>query len=294
MIARRCLDQTDLRGLHPEVKQSGDWARYRAWKKRIGNWGSETGRIFHLSDEDYSQMRSVADEDHWQEFVGRTGGELVAPLITRQKVQNADFMFRHDRVVIELKVLETEFLNAPSVAKKIEDAFDRNPNGDPNDLTGPLGRELFNILRAPLQRIIKKANRQIRETKQELGLAGWRGIIVMVNDGFRALSPDLVMRLCSDILAGESYSSADAFIYQTNHYIEVPESPYALLLWAPLYAENTGQDLVEFVNDLGRQWRKYAEDVDGPFDYNEEQVSMDLSRSAVVAGPTRRWKTEGH
>ena len=116
----------------------------------------------------------------------------------------------------------------------------------------------------------------------------------MVNDGFRALSPDLVMRLCSDILAGESYSSADAFIYQTNHYIEVPESPYALLLWAPLYAENTGQDLVEFVNDLGRQWRKYAEDVDGPFDYNEEQVSMDLSRSAVVAGPTRRWKTEGH
>lgn len=246
-----------------------------------------------MSDKDYSQMRSVADEPHWQEFVKRTGGELVAPLITRQKVQNADFLFRHDRVVIELKVLETEFLDAPSVVSKIEAAFDRNPNGDPNDLTAPLGRELLKILRAPLQRIIKKANRQIRETKQELGLVGWRGIIVMVNDGFRALAPDLVMRLCSDILAGERYSSADAFIYLTNHYIEVPGNPYALLLWAPLYAEKSGQDLVEFVNDLGRQWRKYAEDEDGPFDHSEEREFMDLSRSAVVAGPTRRWKYEG-
>ena len=80
-------------------------------------------------------MRSVADEPHWQEFVKRTGGELIAPLITRQKVQNADFLFRHDRVVIELKVLETEFLDAPSVVSKIEAAFDRSPNGDPNDLT---------------------------------------------------------------------------------------------------------------------------------------------------------------
>ncbi len=246
-----------------------------------------------MSDKDYSQMRSVADEPHWQEFVKRTGGELVAPLITRQKVQNADFLFRHDRVVIELKVLETEFLDAPSVVSKIEAAFNRNPNGDPNDLTAPLGRELLKILRAPLQRIIKKANRQIRETKQELGLVGWRGIIVMVNDGFRALAPDLVMRLCSDILAGDSYNSADAFIYQTNHYIEVPGNPYALLLWAPLYAEKSGQDLVEFVNNLGRQWRKYAEDADGPFDHSEEQEFMDLSRSTVVAGPTRRWKYEG-
>lgn len=220
----------------------------------------------------------------------RAGGELVAPLITRQKVQNADFLFRHDKVIIELKVLETEFLDAPSVVSKIEAAFDRNPNGDPNDLTAPLGRELLKILRAPLQRIIKKANRQIRETKQELGLVGWRGIIIMVNDGFRALAPGLVIRLCSDILAGQSYSSADAFIYQTNHYIEVPENPYALLLWAPLYAEKSGQDLVEFVNDLGRRWREYVEDADGPFDYSEEQEFMDLSRSYVVTGPTRRWK----
>jgi hypothetical protein len=247
----------------------------------------------HLIDKDYSQMRSVADEPHWQDFAKRAGGELVAPLITRQKVQNADFIFRHNRVVVELKVLETEFLDTPTVAGKIGAAFDRYPNGDPNDLSAPLGRELLRILRAPLQRIIKKANRQIRATKQELGLVGWRGIIVMVNDGFRTLSPDLVIRLCSDILAGESYSSADALIYQTNHYVEIPGNPYALLLWVPLYAEKSSRDLVDFVNDLGRQWRKYAADANGPFDYSEETEFLDLSRSAVVAGPTRRWKYEG-
>lgn len=241
VTAHHYLDLSDLRQLHPEVQQFGDWVEERGMIARGGECrSSKIGRKSNLNNKDYSQMRSVADEPHWQEFVKRIRGELLTPLITRQKVQNADFLFRHDRVVIELKVLETEFLDAPSVVSKIEAAFDRNPNGDPNDLTAPLGRELLKILRAPLQRITKKANRQIRETKQELGLVGWRGIIVMVNDGFRAPAPDLVMRLCSDILAGESYSSADAFIYRTNHYIEVPGSPYALLLWAPLYAEKSG------------------------------------------------------
>ena len=51
-----------------------------------------------MNDKDYSKMRGVVDEPHWQEFVQTVGGELVAPLITRQGVKNADFLFRSEMV----------------------------------------------------------------------------------------------------------------------------------------------------------------------------------------------------
>ena len=71
---------------------------------------------------------------------------------------------------------------------KVDALLARYPDGlaDPR-----LQRELFSILRAPLKRILKTANRQIRETKQHLGLVGWRGLIVLVNDGFKGAPPDL-------------------------------------------------------------------------------------------------------
>lgn len=232
---------------------------------------------------DYSQMRGICDEPHWQEFIVQAGGELVAPLITRQGVKNADFLFREHRVVAELKILETEFLENENIAAKVTQAF----AAQEADKSYPLERELERIFKAPLQRIINKANRQIKETKRELGLTGWRGVLIVVNDGFRGLPPGQVMGLCASILNGKSYSSCDAFIYQTNHLVELPDDPYAVFLWAPLYHPKADEDLSDFVNDLGRAWRRYAEAVDGPYDCNSECEYADLENSSVVTGPYR-------
>lgn len=242
---------------------------------------------------DYAQLRSIADEAHWNDFVPLAGGKLVAPLITRQGVKNADYLFPEARVVAELKVLETEFGHSPQALVKVADLLKLYPGIDPDDPTKPLRAELLKVLRAPLQRIVNKANRQIKETKQELGLIGWRGIIIIVNDGFRAFRPGVVMGLIASILAGKSYSSNDCFIYQTNHCVELPDNPYAVFLWAPLYSERADDSLVEFVNELGRKWRKYSEDIEGPYDYNGEQESTDLANAAVVTGPYRTRRYEG-
>lgn len=247
-----------------------------------------------MDDEDYSKRKGIADEPNWQEFVkGLGGGELVAPLIARQGVKNADYLFRQARVVAELKVLETEFLDTESIRQKVLDAFNRFAGADPEDQGSPLRHELLRILRAPLQRIVNKANRQIKETKQELGLVGWRGIIIIVNDGFRGLPPSFVMGLIASILDGKSYSSTDGFIYQTNHYVELADNPYAVLLWAPLYDPKADDDLVDFVNDLGRNWRKFSEAKDGPYDYSGEQETVDLASALIVTGPGRQRRYTG-
>ncbi|MFL6759453.1 hypothetical protein [Sphingomonas sp.] len=243
--------------------------------------------------QDYSSMKGVADEPHWNAFVPTVGGQLVAPLIKRQGVKNADYLFPAARVVAELKVLETEFAHTPEMLAKVDHVAAKYPGEHPDDPTTPLRGELIKLLRAPLQRIINKANRQIKETKQELGLVGWRGILIIVNDSFRGLPPGMVMGLIANVLAGQSYSSTDAFIYQTNHCVELPDNPYAVYLWAPLYSDRATDDLVEFINNLGRSWRNYFEAIAGPFDYSAEQESADLANALVVTGPFRHRRYDG-
>ena len=101
------------------------------------------------------------------------------------------------------------------------------------------------------------------------------------------------MGLIASILHGKSYSSTDGFIYQTNHYVELAENPYAVLLWAPLYDPKADDDLVDFVNDLGRNWRKFSEAKDGPYDYSGEQETVDLASALVVTGPGRQRQYTG-
>jgi hypothetical protein len=245
-----------------------------------------------MSDVDYSQMRGVADEPHWNAFAQTAGGELIAPLIKRQGVQNADYLFRHARVIAELKVLETEFAHSKGMLTKVDALIAKYPGVDPDDPTAPLRRELLEELKKPLQRIVNKANRQIKETKAELGLPDYRGVLICVNDNFRGVPPGLVRGLIGHILAGTIYKSTTAVIYQTNHYVELVELPYAALLWAPMYSDEAGADLVDFVNDLGRKWRVYSESLEGPYDFSEERPDMRLEAATVVSGILRNKRFE--
>lgn len=245
------------------------------------------------SNPDYSQMRGVADEPHWNEFIQTIGGQLIAPLIKREGVQNADYLFPATQVIAELKVLETEFAHSAEMLARLDRLIEKHPGIDPDDPTLPLRREILLELKKPLQRIINKANRQIKETKAELGLPDHRGVLICVNDGFRGVPPSLVIGLIGHILSGTSYKSITAVIYQTNHYVELDELPYAALLWSPMYADAAGQDLVDFVNDLGRKWRAYSASIEGPPDFSEESEWLDLHNATVVTGPYRNRRYQG-
>jgi hypothetical protein len=241
-----------------------------------------------VSETDYSKKRGIADEPHWNEFVLTAGGELVGPHIKREGVRNADFMFPAARVIAELKILQNEFAHTKQTLAGVDALIEKYPGIDPDDRTKPLRRELLFLLRKPLQRIINSANRQIKETKRELGLDDWSGIIICVNDGFRGVPPILALGLLAHILSKASYTNTDALIYQTNHYVELPDSPYAHLLWYPTYSDRASNELVEFVNDLGRKWNRFADAKDGPYDVLEEHETLDLTDASVVTGLRRK------
>ncbi|NKN02244.1 hypothetical protein [Rhizobium leguminosarum] len=140
-----------------------------------------------MGETDYSTLKGVAEEKHFDVCVSRFQGERVDSLITRKGVKKADYLFRDAGVVAELKVLETEFAQTPEAGKKLADIKARCIDLNEEDAAKLMFRGAFEILRAPLQRIIKKANTQIRETKQELGLTGFEGVLLCVNDNYKGI-----------------------------------------------------------------------------------------------------------
>jgi hypothetical protein len=249
-------------------------------------------------DADYwASKREVANiEPIIDRFIRSVGGarldERFGPLTSK----NADYIFEEQRVVIELKILETEFGNTRAFSLK-EDAlresmarkFGLGPilRGENGPLEFYANRKA-EIYRAPLSRIAKRANRQIRETKAVLGLGEYRGILLCMNDNFRQIGVDLVLHLFGRILIGGN-SEIEAIVYLTNHYVALPGNNYANLLWVPFYQDET-KDLPEFVNWLGREWFNFLEKETGPPDNRVEGADIDISGARPILSSLERPK----
>lgn len=196
--------------------------------------------------------------------------------------ENADFLLRSLPMVAELKEVETEFARSTAVRAGfrvlIERAMEEDPSWRPL-LFGGSGeyprwftKEFVRLFRPAVSRVLKKANRQIRETKAHFGINEPTGMLIFVNDGFTELGPHFVRALACDLLAN-SYSSVDCFLYMTvNRYVEVAGSDVPRLLWMPSYSERAKDSLVQFVDGLGRKWYDFLETKIGPFTIPREEV----------------------
>lgn len=244
-------------------------------------------------------------EGAWREFVRTVEGQVVEDLIPEPRTfENADFLFPAVPLVAELKEIETEFDRSPAIREGfgalIRRVMEEDPNWRPLLLGGSgehptwFSSEFVRLFRPPLSRVLKKANRQIRETKAHFKINTPTGILVFVNDGFTALEPHFVRALVGDLLVN-SYSSIDCFLYITvNRYVEVYGSDVPRMLWMPSYSVRSPESLVEFVDDLGRKWSDFLEARIGPFTIPREEVTQGgdnartiLSRSIVLPSEER-------
>lgn len=237
-------------------------------------------------------------EATWQRFVRSAGGSLVEDSLPGDpSFENADFFFEGEGVVIELKEIQTEFMATAASRRGFDDLMGRLVAEDPSwrpTLFGGDGRypnwflrNFVRLARPPISRVLKKANKQIRETKAHFNITGATGVLLFVNDGFTGLVPHLVQSLASELLV-HSYSSIDCFVYLTvNRYIEILGSNEPQLLWHPTYSTRADDSLVDFVDQLGRQWFDFLEQEIGPFTSRTTTDARDLlrgSRHIVVPG----------
>lgn len=238
---------------------------------------------------DWSNERGVATEPNIDRFIGSISGLRVDTVFPDADFQNVDYLFRDKKILIELKILETEFgltepfLNKESeLQKKLAKKFGLGPimRGEP-DVLACYAHGKREMYRAPLARIVKKANRQIRETKTALDDQTYRGLLWLVNDNFRQIDVDSVFELLCNILNGDN-SHVQGLVYVTNHYVEIPGNKFANLIWVPAYADSQADDLPEFVNWLGSEWGNFCEAELGAFETRTKHDSLDLSGARPI------------
>src|SRR6266567_7159531 len=134
-------------------------------------------------------------ESSFNEFVKEFNGELVSELLpANPSFDNADYLFRNDNVVAELKCLEKDILDGIDFKAKLNVLYDtwvrkglvRPAWGtvEINTATLPIQcqQEIHSIIKNPIERTIKKANRQIRETKEHFNLPNAAGLLLLAND----------------------------------------------------------------------------------------------------------------
>ncbi len=227
------------------------------------------------------------------------GGQRVSDRLDGAPTfDNADYFFPRENVLAELKTLKTDVGRTRRFEErhlKLTKTYLQDGRMSfgaifrakerPREFVG----DFLRLFRPPLERILKKANSQIKQTRENLKLKNAHGILLLINDEFVSLEPQFIMGIISQKLV-HSYSSIDAFIYITlNHYVEIPISEYAHLLWAPVYSDRGMDILHPFINDLGASWFKFLDREIGPFDISlKTEDGSFLKETRAIPRPVRK------
>lgn len=179
---------------------------------------------------------------------------------------NADFIFHHEKVVAEFKRIEADNVNSPNNQAKLKAAVDRfysegkiastiineaNWRGLPKDLQ----EIVYDITTHSIKAHVAKANRQIKETKQNLNLPNYKGALIIVNDGVESYPPATFLQSVFR-LVNKEFSGITFFIFFTaNIFVITREHPMPILTWIGIDMEKDGKMDVAFSNNLHQAWK---------------------------------------
>jgi hypothetical protein len=212
-------------------------------------------------------------EATFNEFVVDFGGTLVGGLIPNAKEhpKNADYFFRDDDVIAELKSFEKDLFNVPEDVERIFKIIAKHR--DSGAVSGYRGfrwaigqdpipveyrRDMLSLARRSIEHAVRQANKQIRSTKQLLNKPDAKGIVLLANDGNHFSHPaEAVMLICQVMEAHFLDSDIDGFVYFTaNTPAKVPDNARELNYWVPVYRLEH-DPLSNFVNRLGEGWGEF-------------------------------------
>ena len=123
---------------------------------------------------------------------------------------NADYFFEKQGVLAELKTLKTDFGRTPRFQDKYLELYKKYFDDGrmtfgaifrPAERPPEFAHDFVRLFRPPLEKILKKANSQLKETRAYIGKGkAAHGILLLINDEFQSLEPRFIMAILSDKL----------------------------------------------------------------------------------------------
>lgn len=221
------------------------------------------------------ERKRIDIEPAFNDFVKEFGGEIVSDLVGKSpKFFNADYFFRKDFVVAELKCLQKDFLKDLGFQKKFDALYNKWVNDgliapmarrtvNTRDLPDKCQRDVIKVVKKPLHGIISKANKQIRETKQYLDCPDAKGVLLLANDGNYALESDAVLQLVTSLIRVQFTSINYVAYFTANMPARMRTLEGDIYLWAMAHGEKETEVSYEFLHRLGDGWKVCMERLTG-------------------------------
>lgn len=235
-------------------------------------------------------MNSQIDvESTFAEFVRDFGGEVLEDTLPKSPdFKNADYVFKDDQVVAELKRLSDDKSSDQNIQDKIQKLFDGwmeegivvgygRMTVQSETLPQECQQQLIDVYRPPIKSCILKANKQIKATMQRAEFEDGKGLLIIANDGNYALEADAALYLIWRVL-GERFRSINSVVYFTvNMFAQSLHTNKPTLVWVHATRSKPAAIGDGFISRLFRGWRAHLERTTGaPI----EEIIM--SESSVV------------
>lgn len=223
-------------------------------------------------------MKSISVEEHFNKFVEEYGGHLVSRLLPpTYSGENADYYFESPPLIAELKSLEQNTFGEhyPERMQNLVERWvnrglvnvDRSSRLNLRDVPETCQNEWMDLLQAPLQRnVVKKANRQIKATKDALKKPAAKGLLLVASEGNFSLEPYALAYLLSRIIkkrkgdGTRQFSSIHWIVYfSASMSIRIPEIGEDISYWiaGPRGDEDENRVLENFLDHLRSGWLRY-------------------------------------
>lgn len=208
-------------------------------------------------------------------FVRDFGGEVIADLIGNvNPPRNADYLFRTDGVIAELKSLETNSfgesfrgkmraLMADWQRRRLLIVYGRT-QVQIRRLSPVCQAEFLEVFGNPLRRVLRNADDQIHETKALLNMSQAKGLLIVASDGNQDLVPYDIWFVLTRLLQKKHedgrprFSHIHALAYcNPRMLVRLPGSGQPTFLWLSGSRRNDDHELQSFLNRLSQAWFVY-------------------------------------
>ena len=220
-------------------------------------------------------VKHIDIEPAFDSFVKSIGGVVLRDEIDKSPTfSNADYVLHDQKIIAELKCLEVNKLDDPLYMGKIDAVWQKwrksgLVTGDTpenillNELPQPCAQELVSLTSLPLKGVVKKANRQIRETKEKLNLQSYKGLLLLANDGNFALPPNTLYQLLGGVL-NNSFTSINCFVlFSVNMIAQVPGVDIPCRVWMPSFRSEAESIPSDVMDSIRNGWFAFYEKVTG-------------------------------